>query len=77
MSQWRITWSVPAVLRALRATIVVPGLFALTFKVIGDPQMTLFAAFGGFATLILASFGGNRKDKGPRTSAWPWSAAWR
>jgi uncharacterized membrane protein YccC len=42
---------------------VVPGLFALTFKVIGDPQMTLFATFGGFATLIFASFGGTRRDK--------------
>jgi uncharacterized membrane protein YccC len=50
-------------MRALRATIVIPSLFALTFKVIGDPQMALFAVFGGFATLVLASFGGNRRDK--------------
>ncbi len=50
-------------MRAVRATIVVPGLFALTFKVIGDPQMALFATFGGFATLIFASFGGTRRDK--------------
>ena len=50
-------------MRAIRATIVVPGLFALTFKVIGDPQMTLFATFGGFATLIFANFGGTRRDK--------------
>ena len=35
-SPWRVTWSVPAAMRAVRATIVVPGLFALTFKVIGD-----------------------------------------
>ena len=48
---------------AARATIVVPALFALTFKVIGDTQMTLFATFGGFATLIFASFGGTRRDK--------------
>jgi uncharacterized membrane protein YccC len=54
---------VPAAVRALRATIVVPGLFALTFKIIGNPQMTLFAAFGGFATLVMASFGGSRRDK--------------
>jgi hypothetical protein len=60
---WRPVWSVPAALRALRATIVVPGLFALTFKVIGDAQMALFAVFGGFATLVLASFGGTRRDK--------------
>lgn len=50
-------------MRALRATIVTPSLFALTFKVIGDPQMALFAAFGGFATLVMASFGGTRRDK--------------
>ena len=60
---WRISWSKAALLRAIRATVVVPGLFALTFKVIGDPQMTLFATFGGFATLIFANFGGSRKDK--------------
>ena len=62
-SPWRVTWSVPAAMRAMRATIVVPGLFALTFKVIGDPQTTLFATFGGFATLLFASFGGTRRDK--------------
>jgi uncharacterized membrane protein YccC len=62
-SPWRISWSKAALLRAIRATVVVPGLFALTFKVIGDPQMTLFATFGGFATLIFANFGGSRKDK--------------
>jgi uncharacterized membrane protein YccC len=56
-------WSVPAALRAARATIVIPSLFALTFKVIGNPQMALFATFGGFATLVLASFGGTRRDK--------------
>jgi len=62
-SAWRVTWSVPAAMRAVRATIVVPGLFALTFKVIGDVQMTVFATFGGFATLIFANFGGTRRDK--------------
>jgi len=56
-------WSVPAAMRALRATIVMPGLFALTFVVIGNLQMATFAAFGSFATLVLASFGGTRRDK--------------
>jgi uncharacterized membrane protein YccC len=56
-------WSTPAAMRALRATIVMPALFALTFKVIGDLQMATFAAFGSFATLVLASFGGTRRDK--------------
>jgi len=59
----RPVWSVPAALRAVRATIVVPGLFALTDQVIGSPQMVLFAVFGGFASLVLASFGGSRRDK--------------
>ena len=60
---WRVTWSVPAAMRAVRATIVMPTLFALTYKVIGDLQMATFAAFGSFATLVLASFGGSRRDK--------------
>jgi uncharacterized membrane protein YccC len=58
-----ITWSTPAAMRALRATLVVPGLFALTFKGIDDLQMATFAAFGGFATLVMAAFGGSRRDK--------------
>jgi uncharacterized membrane protein YccC len=62
-SFWRVTWSVPAAMRALRATIVMPALFALTYKVIGDLQMATFASFGSFATLVLASFGGTRRDK--------------
>ena len=60
---WLPVWSVPAAMRAVRATLVMPGLFALTSLVIGDPQMTLFAVFGSFATLVLVSFGGTRRDK--------------
>jgi uncharacterized membrane protein YccC len=56
-------WSVPAGLRTLRAVLVVPSLFALTFEGFGNLQMALFAAFGGFASLIMASFGGSRRDK--------------
>jgi uncharacterized membrane protein YccC len=56
-------WSVDAGLRAVRAMLVVPGLFALSHEVIGDLQMATFAAFGGFATLVMASFGGARRDK--------------
>jgi uncharacterized membrane protein YccC len=52
-----------AAIRAIRATVVLPGLFALTSKVIGNPQMAAFAAFGSVATLILASFGGTWRDK--------------
>ena len=49
---WRVSWSVPAAMRAVRATIVIPCIFALTFKVIGDAQMALFAVFGSFAQLV-------------------------
>ncbi|MGH3420521.1 MAG: hypothetical protein ACRDOD_13155, partial [Streptosporangiaceae bacterium] len=56
-------WSVPAGLRTLRAVLVIPSLFALTFEGFGNLQMALFAAFGGFASLIMASFGGSRRDK--------------
>jgi uncharacterized membrane protein YccC len=38
-------------------------MFALTYRVVGDLQMATFAAFGGFATLVLASFGGRWRDK--------------
>jgi len=50
-------------MRAVRAAVVVPALFAVTDKVIANPQMALFATFGGFATLVIANFGGSRKDK--------------
>src|SRR5580692_3811578 len=60
---WWPTWSVPAALRTLRAVLVIPSLFALTFEGFGNLQMALFAAFGGFASLIMASFGGSRRDK--------------
>jgi uncharacterized membrane protein YccC len=43
--------------------IVVPGLFAFTDRVIGNLQMATFAAFGGFATLVLSSFAGTRREK--------------
>ena len=59
----KVSWSVPAAMRAVRATIVIPSLFAITSKVIGDPQMALFATFGGFATLVVTGFGGTRRDK--------------
>jgi uncharacterized membrane protein YccC len=59
----RPVWSKPAAARALRATLVVPGLFAITDRGLGNLQMATFAAFGGFATLVLASFGGSRRNK--------------
>ena len=53
----------PAALRTLRAVLVIPTLFALTYEGFGNLQMALFAAFGGFANLIFASFGGSKRDK--------------
>ena len=60
---WWPAWSVPAALRTLRAVLVIPTLFALTFEGFGNLQMALFAAFGGFANLIFASFGGSKRNK--------------
>jgi hypothetical protein len=62
-ARWRPAWSVPAALRALRAIVIIPGLFAISTKVLHNEQMTLFISFGGFATLVIASFGGSRLDK--------------
>lgn len=66
-AQWRTRlaqrWSVPAAFRAVRAAVVMPGLFALSYEVVGNLQMATFAAFGGFSTLVLAGFGGTRRDK--------------
>jgi uncharacterized membrane protein YccC len=47
----------------VRAVLVIPPLFALTFEGFGNLQMALFAAFGGFASLVMASFGGTSRDK--------------
>ena len=60
---WWPAWSVPAAMRTLRAVIVVPSLFALGLEGFGNLQLALFAAFGGFANLVVASFGGSRRDK--------------
>jgi uncharacterized membrane protein YccC len=60
---WSRVWSTDAALRALRATLVVPGLFAVADQLFGNLQMATYAAFGGFATLVMSSFGGTRRDK--------------
>ena len=62
-AQWMPAWSVPAALRAARATVVIPGLFAIASKVIADQQMALLVSFGGFTTLVVADFGSTRGDK--------------
>ena len=43
---------------AARAAIVMPAVFALADRVIGQPQTSLFAAFGSFALLVLVEFAG-------------------
>lgn len=63
MQSWAPSWSVPAALRAVRATVVVPSTLALTFEVLHNEQMALFAVFGSFGSLVLTTFGGSRRDK--------------
>lgn len=62
-ARWTPVWSVPAALRAVRAVLVVCGVFALTDQAMGNLQIATFAAFGGFATLVLAAFGGTRREQ--------------
>src|SRR5579863_955869 len=52
-----------ALRRAGRTAIVMPALFALSVKVIDNPQVAAFAAFGAFASLGLASFSGPMADR--------------
>jgi uncharacterized membrane protein YccC len=52
-----------ALRRASRAAIIMPGMFALGDKVIGNPQLATFAAFGSFAMLLLVDFGGPMAER--------------
>jgi len=52
-----------ALRRATRAAIIMPGMFALGDKVIGNPQLATFAAFGSFAMLLLVDFGGPMAER--------------
>src|SRR5690349_5982096 len=40
-----------------------PALFALGDKVLGNPMVATFAAFGSFAMLLLVDFGGRIRDR--------------
>src|SRR5438132_12341031 len=40
-----------------------PGVFAFADQVIGNPQTSLFAAFGSFAVLVLVEFGGRWRTR--------------
>jgi len=52
-----------ALRRATRTAIIMPAMFALGDKVIGDPQVATFAAFGSFAMLLLVDFGGTMAER--------------
>jgi Fusaric acid resistance protein-like len=52
-----------ALRRAGRAAILTPALFALGDKVIANPVMSYFIAFGAFAMLLFVDFGGTRLDR--------------
>ena len=54
---------VAAVKSAARAAIVMPAVFAFADKVIGQPQTSLFAAFGSFALLVLVEFTGPPRSR--------------
>jgi len=52
-----------ALRRATRTAIIMPGMFALGDKVIGNAQLATFAAFGSFAMLLLVDFGGPMAER--------------
>jgi uncharacterized membrane protein YccC len=52
-----------ALRRAARTAIVMPAMFAVGDKIIGNPQVATFAAFGSFAMLLLVDFGGSMTER--------------
>jgi uncharacterized membrane protein YccC len=52
-----------ALRRAARAAIIMPAMFALGDKIIGNAQLATFAAFGSFAMLLLVDFGGPMAER--------------
>ena len=52
-----------ALRRAGRAAIVMPAMFALGDRVIGNPALATFAAFGSFAMVLLVDFAGPMRDR--------------
>ncbi len=52
-----------ALRRAGRTAIVMPVMFAVGDKVIGNPALATFAAFGSFAMLLLVDFAGPIRDR--------------
>ena len=52
-----------ALRRATRTAIVMPALFAFGAKVLDNPTLATFAAFGSFAMLLLVDFGGTLRER--------------
>jgi uncharacterized membrane protein YccC len=52
-----------ALRRAGRAAIIMPAMFALGSKVIGNADIATFAAFGSFAMLLLVDFSGPMRER--------------
>jgi uncharacterized membrane protein YccC len=52
-----------ALRRAARTAVVMPGMFALGDRVIGNATVATFAAIGSFAMLLLVDFGGPMRDR--------------
>jgi uncharacterized membrane protein YccC len=52
-----------ALRRATRAALIMPTLFAIGDKVIGNPILATFVAFGSFAMLLLVDFRGPIRDR--------------
>src|SRR5499433_3037639 len=52
-----------ALRRATRTAIIMPAMFALGDKVIGNPQLATFAAFESFAMLLLVDVGGPMAER--------------
>lgn len=52
-----------ALRRAARAAVLMPAMFALGDKVIGNPELSYFVAFGSFAMLLLVDFQGSIGDR--------------
>ncbi|HEY3872658.1 MAG TPA: FUSC family protein [Actinocrinis sp.] len=49
--------------RAARAAILMPSLFALADKGIGNPTIAVFASFGAMGTLLFVDFGGTMRER--------------
>ncbi|MBV9819021.1 MAG: FUSC family protein [Solirubrobacterales bacterium] len=52
-----------ALRRAVRTAIVMPAMFALVDKVIANPAMATFAAFGSIAMVLLVDFPGSIRER--------------